>query len=43
MLTFTLTEDPQEKVLSFDIDKNNDWVPIDGVEQNSSYVWTELI
>lgn len=43
MLTFTLTEDPQEKVLSFDIDKNNDWIPIDGVEQDSGYVWAELI
>lgn len=42
MLTFTLSDKATEEVLSFDIDKTNEWTPIDGVEQTSNYIWEEL-
>ena len=42
ILTFTLKDKAEEPKYEFDIDKSNDWNPIDGVEQNSSYVWEKL-
>lgn len=42
ILTFTLKDKAEESKYEFDIDKSNDWNPIDGVEQNSSYVWEKL-
>lgn len=42
VLTFTLSDQVTEKVLSFDIDKSNNWSEIDGSEVSSNYIWREL-
>ena len=42
MLTFTLSDEATEKVLSFDIDQSNNWSEIDGSETSSNYIWREL-
>lgn len=42
MLTFTLSEQAVDKVLSFDIDRSNNWTEIDGPENASNYIWREL-
>lgn len=42
ILTFTLSEEKGEPSYSFDIDKSNDWNPVDGTEQNSSFFWEKL-
>lgn len=42
IMTFTLEEQAEEKVLSFDINPLNDWNPIDTVEKGSDYMWEEL-
>lgn len=41
IMTFTLTNNPTEKVISFDIDKDNNWKPIDEAGQ-TDYIWQEL-
>lgn len=42
IMTFTLSEQAADKVLSFDIDRSNNWVEIDGPESSSNYLWREL-
>ena len=42
ILTFILSDKAKEPRYDFDIDKSNDWNPINGAEQNSSYVWEKL-
>lgn len=42
MMTFTLSDKATERVLSFDIDKTNEWNPIDGDTQSSNYIWEQL-
>lgn len=42
IMTFTLKEKPEETNYSFDIDPYNNWAPVEGVEQNSTYLWEEL-
>ena len=42
MMTFTLSDKATEKVLSFDIDKTNEWNEIEGDTQSSNYIWQEL-
>lgn len=42
IMTFTLTNNPTEKVISFDIDKDNNWNEIDGSVGTSDYIWQEL-
>lgn len=42
IMTFTLKEKPEEANYSFDIDPYNNWAPVEGVEQNSTYLWEEL-
>ena len=42
VLTFTLSDNATEKVLSFDMDKSNNWSEIDGSESSSNYIWREL-
>lgn len=42
IMTFTLTDNPTEKVISFDIDKTNNWNEIEGNTQSSNYIWQEL-
>lgn len=42
ILTFTLKEESEEPVYEFDIDKSNDWIPIEGVENDTSYIWESL-
>lgn len=42
ILTFTLSEEKGDPSYSFDIDKSNDWNPVEGAEQNSSYFWEKL-
>lgn len=42
ILTFTLSEEKGDPSYSFDIDKSNDWNPVEGTEQNSSYFWEKL-
>ena len=42
IMTFTLTDNPTEKVISFDIDKTNEWSEIVGNTQSSNYIWQEL-
>lgn len=41
MLTFTLTDDPKEEHLEFDIDKSNDWNETDNTV-SSNYVWESM-
>lgn len=41
MLTFTLTDDPKEEYLEFDIDKSNDWDETDNTV-SSNYVWESM-
>lgn len=41
IMTFTLTDNPTEKVISFDIDKNNNWNPI-GESGQTDFIWQEL-
>ena len=42
IMTFTLSDKATEPVLNFDIDTSNEWSPISGVEQSSTYIWREL-
>lgn len=42
MLTFTLSDNATEKVLSFDVDRSNNWSEIDGPATSSNYLWREL-
>lgn len=42
VLTFTLSDTTTDKVLSFDVDKSNNWSEIEGVETTSNYIWREL-
>ena len=39
VLTFTLSDKATDNVISFDIDKSNNWSEVDGVEQSSNYIW----
>lgn len=41
IMTFTLTDNPTEKVISFDIDKDNNWNPI-GEAGQTDFIWQEL-
>lgn len=42
ILTFTLSDNATEKVLSFDIEQSNNWSEINGAESSSNYLWREL-
>lgn len=42
ILTMTLSKDVGEHSYSWDINPNNDWNPIDGEAETSSYLWEEL-
>lgn len=42
VLTFTLSDKATDNVISFDIDKSNNWSEVDGAEQSSNYIWREL-
>lgn len=42
IMTFTLSDKATEKTISFDIDQDNNWNPIDGPESGSNYIWQEL-
>ena len=42
VLTFTLSDKATDNVISFDIDKSNNWSEVDGVEQSSNYISREL-
>lgn len=42
IMTFTLKEKAEEPVYEFDINNDNDWNPINGVESNSDYIWENL-
>lgn len=42
ILTFTLSDKVGEPTYSWDVDKTNDWNPINGTEQDSSYAWNTL-
>lgn len=42
ILTFTRKDRVEEEKYEWDIDKSNDWIPIDSVEQDSTYIWQEL-
>lgn len=42
IMTFTLSDEPTEEVISFDIDPSNEWNPMTGPEQASNYTWKEL-
>lgn len=42
MLTFTLSDKAVDDVLSFDVDRSNNWIEIDGPEVASNYIWREL-
>ena len=41
IMTFTLSNNPTEPVISFDIDKDNNWRPIEEAGQ-TDYIWNEL-
>lgn len=41
-MSFILSDNPTEEVLTFDIDPDNEWNPIDGPEKNTNYVWKEI-
>lgn len=42
IMIFTLSDKATDKVLSFDIDKSNNWTEIDGPEASSNYIWRTL-
>ena len=42
IMTFTLSDKATEETISFDIDQDNNWNPIDGSESGSNYIWQEL-
>lgn len=42
ILTFTLKDKAEEPKYEFDIDSSNNWNPVQGVEQRSTYVWEKL-
>lgn len=42
ILTFTLSDKATDDVLSFDIEKSNNWNEIEGKEQMSDYIWREI-
>lgn len=42
ILTFTLSDKATDDVLSFDIEKSNNWNEIEGKEQTSDYIWREI-
>lgn len=42
ILTFTLKDKAEEPKYEFDIDSSNNWNPVQGVEQRSTYVWENL-
>ncbi len=42
MLIYTLSDKPEEEVLSFDINPFNDWNTLEGPETKSTYIWHEL-
>lgn len=42
VLTFTLSDKATDDILSFDIDKSNNWAEIEGKEKVSNYIWREL-
>ena len=42
ILTMTLSQEVGEPSYSWDIDRSNDWNPIEGVESDSNYIWNEL-
>lgn len=42
ILTFTLSDKAGEQKYEFDIDKSNDWNPIESNYQKSSYIWEKL-
>ena len=42
LLIYTLSDKPEEEVLSFDINPFNDWNTLEGPEVKSTYVWNEL-
>ena len=42
IMTFTLSDKATEESISFDIDKDNNWNPIDGPESETSYIWHEI-
>lgn len=42
ILTFTLKDKAEKPKYEFDIDSSNNWNPVEGVEQKSTYVWGKL-
>lgn len=42
VMTFTLSDQASEPILTFDIDQSNNWNEIEGSEQSSNYIWREL-
>ena len=42
VMTFTLSDVATEKVMTFDIDKSNNWTELDSPETSSNYIWREL-
>ena len=42
IMTFTLSDKATEDSISFDIDKDNNWNPIGGLESETSYIWQEI-
>lgn len=42
ILTFTLSDNAEEPKYEFDIDSSNNWNPVEGAEQKSSYIWESL-
>ncbi len=42
IMTFTLSDKADEKVLSFDLNEHNNWQEISSPEENSDYIWQEL-
>lgn len=42
VLTFELTDSAAEEKIELDINGNNNWIPIEGVEESSDYYWEEL-
>ncbi len=42
IMTFTLKDKAEEPIYRFDVDKSNNWYPLEGVETTTTYVWEEL-
>ena len=42
ILTMTLSQEVGEPSYSWDIDPSNNWNPVEGVEEDSTYIWEQL-